>query len=151
MNLTPFLFVLLIIAVAVAHVTRTHEAERLTERFLNAVQNADSETVAGLFCDNAVLLGTVSQVERRGKDIKKYFDYFCKLPNIRALTVNHKIADLEPDIYVNNAVIQWSWDGLEKPITARMSFVVNNGCIFELHSSALPKENEQLHKVSGKY
>lgn len=151
MNWAPLLFVLLILAVGYAQVTQKHAAEQVTERFLAAVESGDPRAAAALFCPDAILLGTVSQIERRGRDIRKYFDYFAKLPNLHVVERTHEISDLEPDIFVDNALVTWSWDGLEKPLTARMSFTVRDGCIFELHSSELPQESEKLHKVSGKY
>lgn len=150
MNWAPLLFILLILAVGYAHVTQKHAAEQVTERFLEAVQSGDPRAVAALFCPDAILLGTVSQIERRGRDIRKYFDYFAKLPNIHVVERTHEISELEPDIYVDNALVTWAWDGHE-PLTARMSFMVKDGCIFELHSSELPHESEKLHEASGKW
>jgi len=150
MNWAPLLFIILIFAVGYAHVTQKHAAELVTERFLEAVESGDPPAVAALFCPDAILLGTVSQIERRGRDIRKYFDYFANLPNIHVVERKHEISELEPDIYVDNAVVTWAWDEHE-PLTARMSFVVKNGCIFELHSSELPHESEKLHEASGKW
>ena len=150
MNWAPLLFILLILAVGYAHVTQKHVAEQVTERFLEAVESGDPQAVADLFCPDAILLGTVSQIERRGRDIRKYFDYFANLSNIRVVERKHEISELEPDVYVDNAFVTWAWDGHE-PLTARMSFVVKSGCIFELHSSELPHESEKLHEASGKW
>lgn len=150
MNWAPLLFILLILAVGYAHVTQKHAAERVTERFLEAVESGDPRAAAALFCPDAILLGTVSQIERRGSDIRKYFDYFAKLPNIHVVDRKHEISELEPDIFVDNAFVTWAWDGHE-PLTARMSFMVKDGCIFELHSSELPHESEKLHEASGKW
>ena len=147
---TPLLLVLLIIAVAVAHATQKHKAERVTEWFLSAVESGDAQAAADFFCEDGILLGTVSQIERRGADIRKYFDYFANLPNLRVVERTHEISELEPDVYVDNAVVTWAWDEHE-PLTARMSFGVKNGCIFELHSSELPHESEKLHEASGKW
>ena len=148
---TTLLFLLLILAVGVLQFTQKHATEQLTDAFLSAVESGDPAAVARLFCRNGILLGTVSRIERRGADIQNYFNYFARLPNIRVLSKKHEITELEPDVYVNNAFVEWTWDGLETPITARMSFFVKNDCIFELHSSALPEENEKLHKASHKY
>ena len=148
---TALLFLILIVAVGVQHATQPHEVEQLTDAFLDAVESGDASAVARLFCPGAILLGTASRVERRGADIKKYFDYFARLPNIRVLSKRHDITRLEDDVFVNNAFVEWEWTGLEKPVTARMSFVVKQGCIFELHSSELPPLNEKLHKASSKY
>lgn len=148
---TALLFILLIVAVGVRHAVQPHAAEQLTDAFLDAVEQGDPSAVARLFCPDAILLGTASRVERRGADIKKYFDYFAHLPGIRVVSKRHEVTRLDQDVYVNNAFVEWEWEGLEKPITARMSFVVKQDCIFELHSSELPPLNEKLHKASAKY
>lgn len=93
----------------------------------------------------------MSQIERKGEDIKLYFDYFANLPNIRVMDKKYQVLEIEPDVWVNNAFVTWMWDGLENPITARMTFVVKDNCIYELHSSELPKENKKLYKISNKF
>jgi hypothetical protein len=130
---------------------QTNETEKITNKFIKAVESNDPEKVSKLFCSNGILIGTVSQVERKNEDIRLYFDYFAKLPNIRVLSKQYSITDIEPDVHVNNAIITWTWDGLKSPIIARMTFVIKDNCIFELHSSALPEENEKLHKISNKF
>ena len=120
-------------------------------QFLNLVTTHDPEGVANLFCPKGVLLGTVSQIERTGEDIRRYFDYFANLPNIHVINKKYNVLEIEPDVWVNNAFVTWMWKGLEKPITARMTFVVKDNCIYELHSSELPKENTKLHKISNKF
>jgi len=82
MNWAPLFFILLIRAVGYAQVTQKHAAEQVTERFLAAVESGDPR--AALFCPDAILLATV-QIERRGRDIRKYFDYFAKLPNLHVV------------------------------------------------------------------
>ena len=41
------------------------------------------------------------------------------------------------NVYINTAFVTWKWDGLDEPIIARMSFILRNNCIYQLHSSAL--------------
>ena len=90
----------------------------------------------------------MSQVKRRGQDIKKYFDYFAKLPGIQVINKKYNISKITSNVYLNTAFITWSWDGLEEPITARMTFIFRDKCIFQLHSSALPDLNKDLLKIS---
>ena len=91
----------------------------------------------------------VSQVERIGADIKGYFDYFAKLPGLKVLSKKYSISKIDTGEYVNTAFITWDWDGLESPLTARMTFIYRDNCIFQLHSSALPELNKKLLKKSG--
>lgn len=126
-------------------------ASKLTDAFLDAVQRHQPLEVARLFCREAVLWGTVSKIRREGADIERYFEYFANLPNIRVVSKDYAVAAIEDDVEINNALVTWTWDGLEKPVQARMTFVVKDQCIFELHSSALPEKNEKLHKISQKF
>lgn len=127
---------------------------KLTDNWIDAVVKEQSpEKIAKLFCKNAELVGTVSQIIRRNEDIKLYFDYFAKLPNISVLEKEYNIMKIDPNTYMNTAYILWNWDGLEKPIMARMTFIFEigwNSCLIYLHSSALPDLNENLYKISGK-
>ena len=124
--------------------------ENLTNVWINAVTKKNNPAeVAKLFCSDANLVGTVSQIKRRGDDIKKYFDYFAKLPEIKVVKKKYNISQVSKDVYVNTAFITWTWKGLKKPIVARMTFTFRKNCIFQLHSSALPDINDDLYKVSG--
>ena len=121
-------------------------ASRLTDAFLDAVQRHQPLDVARLFCREGILLGTVSNLRREGADIERYFDYFA---NLRVVSKEYAVAAIEDDVEINNALV--TWDGLENPVQARMTFVVKDQCIFELHSSALPEKNDKLHKISHKF
>ena len=122
----------------------------LTDNWCNSVIiKHDPEAIANLFCPDGNLVGTVSQVKRKGLDIKRYFNYFAKLPNINIIDKKYNISKVTNDVFINTAFITWMWDGLEKPIVARMTFVFRNSCIFQLHSSALPDLNDKLLEVSN--
>jgi hypothetical protein len=126
------------------------EITKLTDAWINEVTvEQNPEAVHKLFCSDGNLVGTVSQVKRNGEDIKKYFDYFAKLPGIKVLAKKYNISEVTPRVYLNTAFITWTWDGLEDPITARMTFLFRNKCIFQLHSSALPDLNKSLLKISN--
>ena len=112
-------------------------------------------SISNMFCNDAVLIGTVSQIIRKGEDIRKYFDYFAKIPGLRVNKKTYDIQEIDNDTIINNAWIEWNWDGLDEPIMARMSFIfrkdiIGNYCLFELHSSKLPEKSEDLVKISGK-
>jgi hypothetical protein len=125
------------------------EIKRLTDLWINEVtKKHNPEDISKLFCADGNLVGTVSQIKRKGDDIKKYFEYFSKLPGITVISKKYNISKIVDNVYLNTAFIKWTWDGLETPITARMTFIFRNKCIFQLHSSALPDLNKDLYKIS---
>jgi len=120
-----------------------------TDNWISEVVKHNPQEIADLFCTDGNLVGTVSQVKRKGTDIKLYFEYFAKLPNIKVLSKKYNISQVTSNVFINTAFITWSWDGLDKPIVARMTFVFRDMCIFQLHSSALPELNKSLVKISN--
>ena len=121
----------------------------LTDNWINEVTvNHDPRAIYKLFCSDDNLMGTVSQVKRTGNDIEGYFEYFAKLPGIKVFDKKYNISQVTKDVFINTAFITWYWDALDKPITARMTFVFRNNCIFQLHSSQLPDVNEDLLEIS---
>lgn len=127
---------------------------KLTNEWIRLVtEKKDPDEIYKLFCGDGILVGTVSQVERKGENIKKYFDYFAKLPELEVIDKKFSISEVDKNVYVNNAWITWNWKGLEKPIVARMTFIFKETekkwCLFELHSSALPDLNKDLLQISG--
>ena len=123
---------------------------KLTDNWINEVTvNHDPDASYKLFCSDGNLMGTVSQVKRTGLDIKGYFDYFAKLPGIKVFEKKYNISQVTKDVFINTAFITWYWNDLDKPITARMTFVFRNNCIFQLHSSQLPDVNEDLLEISN--
>ena len=134
-------------------ITRTtpESVEKLIDTWINYVTiQHDSKKVASLFCNRGSLVGTVSQIKRTGEDIKLYFDYFANLPGIKVVNRKYQITKVSDDVYINTAFITWYWDGLEAPVVARMTFIINNNCIFQLHSSVLPEVNKSLVEISGR-
>ena len=122
----------------------------LTDLWIKEViVNHNPDAIYNLFCPDGSLVGTVSQVKRKGVDIKKYFNYFAKLPGINVVSKKYNISKVTYNVYTNTAFITWTWDGLEQPITARMTFIYRNNCIFQLHSSKLPDLNKSLLQISN--
>lgn len=109
----------------------------------------DPKAVSKLFCPDGSLVGTVSKEIRKHQDIYKYFVFFANLKGIRVVYKKYNIVKVTDSVYVNTAFIKWYWDGLKEPITARMTFIFRDNCIFQLHSSALPELNKALYKISG--
>lgn len=126
------------------------DISNLTDLWIKEVSvNHDPEAIYKLFCPNGNLVGTVSQVKRKGLDIKSYFDYFAKLPDIKVVSKKYNISKVSDNVFINTAFIEWHWKGLENPITARMSFIYNGKCIFQLHSSVLPELNQSLLQITN--
>jgi hypothetical protein len=122
----------------------------LTDEWINQVTIKNSpEGVSNMFCPDGKLIGTVSRVERKGLDIKKYFDLFAKKPGITVLDKKYNISRVAPGVFINTAFITWFWSGLNEPIVARMTFVFREKCLFQLHSSVLPEVNDELFDISN--
>ena len=133
-----------------SHKDSDKKISNLTDHWCKEVsEKNDPAAIARLFCPDGNLVGTVSQIKRTGAEIQAYFDYFAKLPNITILHKKYNISKVSRDVYINTAFITWTWAGLKKPLTARMSFVFKHHCIFQLHSSALPEVNTQLLNISN--
>ena len=106
-----------------------------------AVDN-DPQAVEQLFCSDGRFVGTIKKVKIDGDAIENYFEYFAKLPGVKVVSKKYDIQRLTSDVYINNAFVTWAWDGLEKPVTQRMSFIFRTRrtsdahCIFQLRTSA---------------
>lgn len=118
----------------------------LTDEWVKQVTvENDPMGVYKMFCDDAILLGTVSTKRRKGDEILDYFYFFAKLPNIEVISSNYNIQKIGNDVYTNTAIITWRWDNQE-PIVARMTFIFRDNCIVQLHSSAMPDPPAELKK-----
>jgi len=149
--------VFIIVSVSFYHSLNTNkinsdEIEKLTNLWIkNVTEKNDPELVSNMFCDDGNLIGTVSQKKRQGMYIKKYFDYFAKLPEIKVIDKIYNISEVASNVYINTAFVTWNWKGLKKPVVARMTFVFRNKCIFQLHSSALPDMNKDLKNNMSRF
>jgi hypothetical protein len=158
MKLSLILFLIIIIFVIIFYYKNKNknkltsdDISSLTDQWIEEVTvNNDPDAVAKLFCSDGNLIGTVSQVKRKGSDIKKYFDYFASLPKIQVIAKSYNISKVTSDVFINTAFVTWYWKGLKKPVIARMTFIYRNKCIFQLHSSVLPDLNKSLLKVSNR-
>jgi len=156
-NGTILIFIILICYLVIFMVVRyrmnnngEYNISELTDQWIEEVTvNHDPEAIYKLFCPDGNLVGTVSQVKRKGVDIKYYFDYFAKLDGIKVVSKNYKISKVADGVYLNTAFITWYWNGLKEPVTARMTFLYRDKCIFQLHSSVLPDLNEKLLEISS--
>jgi len=123
---------------------------RLTDNWIKAVTvDKDPNKIYNLFASDGILLGTVSKITRGDRDIKKYFDYFAKLPGLKVVDKKYDISKITNDVFINNALLTWQWEGQE-PLVANMVFIYRGNKIFYLNSNTLPALNEALLKISGK-
>jgi len=143
------IIIIFIIIISSFSSTNTNDIKKLTDKWCYEVAvKHNTNNIYKLFCSDGNLIGTVSQVKRKGTDIKKYFDYFSHKPGLKIISKNYNISKVTDDVFINTAFIEWFWTGLNEPVVARMTFVYRNKCIFQLHSSVLPNLNEDLMKIS---
>ena len=116
---------------------------------IEVTEKHNPEAISKLFCSDGNLVGTVSQIKRENRDIKSYFKYFANLPGIKVINKEYNISQVTDNVFINTAFITWSWDDLDEPVVARMTFVFRDNCIYQLHSSALPDLNKDLLNISG--
>ena len=122
----------------------------LTNVWCAAVTTKDVDGVMNIFDKNATLVGTVSQIIRRGHDIRGYFNYFCNQPGLKIIDKQDNIQEVNDNTWINVAYVTWKWDSLSSPIIARMTFVFHNNLLVHLHSSKLPELDTNLVEVSKK-
>jgi hypothetical protein len=150
----------------------TAAVEDLTNSWVRAVtEKNDHGAITNHFCSDGILWGTVSQTLRNNMPVEtnsdtsaitEYFKFFANIPGIEVLKTNDAIKPVTSNVFVNNALIKWNYDGLDEPLNARMTFIFrrNSGedeaasekgkfCIFQLHSSGLPALNEDLKAISN--
>lgn len=156
-SLTFYYIIIFFIIIGIIYIlyntfsNRTQNIASLTDKWINAVTvHNDPQEIADMFCSDGSLVGTVSREIRNYNNIKFYFNFFAKLPGIQVISKQYNISRITSDVYLNTAFITWKWDGLEEPVVARMTFIFRNNCVFQLHSSSLPKLNNDLLSISGK-
>jgi hypothetical protein len=120
----------------------------VTDSFINAVTKSNNpKETQKLFCKNGILIGTLSRITRRNMDkynIEDYFNYFAKLKGIKVVSKKYDIQKVQDNIYLNHATINWKWDSIKKPVTARMTFLIKGNCIYLLHSSSMPPFSKKV-------
>ena len=115
-------------------ISKEKKIKMMTNKFLTRVtkKNLDKTTQATLidelFCENATLRGTVSQIIRNknsNPSIKDYFEaYFSRanIPGLRVLRRKFKVVKLNNNLYANYAYVKFNIDK-ETQVTAVMSFI----------------------------
>ena len=114
----------------------------MIETWVEKIRTNDPNQVASLYHDDGLLLGTFSDVERKGHDlILAYFENLLKSKVDVEVVTQHKH---ETDsISVNSGLYNFIVDG--KTVNARFSFVFkkteDDWKILSHHSSVLPESN----------
>ncbi|MDJ0580490.1 DUF4440 domain-containing protein [Crocosphaera sp.] len=134
------------------------EVAETTDMWLNTVTSGSEEVVdevVALYADDGILWGTVSeQVRDTPAEIRDYFEYFAKLPQLSVSSYKGCIRMYDDNLAINTGyyTFTYSKNGQTKEVPARYSFVYqkngnNKWEIIEHHSSALPEAPEALQEV----
>ncbi|MDC0159223.1 SgcJ/EcaC family oxidoreductase [Candidatus Nitrosopelagicus sp.] len=110
--------------------------------WVNKIRTNDPEQVASLYHDDGLLLGTFSDIERKGYDlILAYFENLFKSNVDVEIITEHKH---ETDLLITNSGL-YNFIVDEKTVNARFSFVFiktnDNWKILSHHSSVLPESH----------
>ncbi len=114
----------------------------MLQTWVNKIRTNDPEQVASLYHDDGLLLGTFSDIERKGYDlILAYFENLFKSNVDVEIITEHKH---ETDLLITNSGL-YNFIVDEKTVNARFSFVFiktnDNWKILSHHSSVLPESH----------
>ena len=114
-------------------------ASELLQKWVSAIKGGDPNQVTDLYRDDdAILLGTFSNIERVGRDL--IFEYF---KNLLKSPVDVEIVSEHPHVYVGSAVNSGHYNFVTngKTINARFSFIwkASPWEILSHHSSVMPE------------
>ena len=127
------------------HNINKNDVKKIIDKFLYYVtQKKNAESLNKLFCNDGLLIATLSRKTRKKNkkyNIKNYFKYFTNLEGIKILSKHYNIQKIDNDVFLNQATIKWKWNAIKEPVVARMTFIIRNKCIFLLHSSSLQESN----------
>ena len=156
---------LLIAITPLSGFAQTEKAEKevaeTTDIWLNTVTSGSEEVVdevVALYAEDGLLWGTVSeQVRDTPAEIRDYFEYFAKLPELRVSSYKGCVRIYDENLAINSGYYTFTYnkDGQTKEVPARYSFTYhkddnNQWEIIEHHSSALPEAPETLETVGAK-
>jgi len=114
----------------------------MLDTWVNKIRTNDPKQVASLYFDDGLLLGTFSDIERKGYDlILEYFENLLKSQVDVEIVTQHKHET--ESIITNSGLYNFIVDG--KTINARFSFVFikidDDWKILSHHSSVLPESH----------
>lgn len=163
-KLIPFVSVtaLLVAITPLSSFAQMEEAEKevaaTTDTWLDTVTSGSEgvvDDVVALYAEDGLLWGTVSQqVRDTPAEIRDYFEYFAKLPELSVSSYKGCVRMYEENLAINSGYYTFTYnkDGQTKEVPARYSFTYyknnnNQWKIIEHHSSALPEAPEGLETV----
>ncbi|NEO97389.1 MAG: DUF4440 domain-containing protein [Symploca sp. SIO2E9] len=156
---------LLVAITPISSFAQTEKAEKevaeTTDTWLDTVTSGSEEVVdevVALYAEDGLLWGTVSeQVRDTPAEIRDYFEYFAKLPELRVSSYKGCVRMYDENLAINSGYYTFTYnqDGQTQEIPARYSFTYhkddnNKWEIIEHHSSALPEAPETLETVGAK-
>ena len=110
------------------------EVAEATDTWLNTVTSGSQgvvDEVVALYAENGVLWGTVSeQVRDTPAEIRDYFEYFAKLPELSVSSYKGCIRMYDDNLAINSGyyTFTYSKDGETQAVPARYSFTyLKNG------------------------
>ena len=114
----------------------------MLDTWVEKIRTNDPKQVASLYHDDGLLLGTFSDIERKGHDlILDYFENLLKAQVDVEIVTQHKHES--DSIITNSGLYNFIVDG--KTVNARFSFVFiktdNDWKILSHHSSVLPESH----------
>jgi len=122
------------------------QVQQAIDTWIDAVNSRQSEAVASLYEENAVLLPTLSPKVANTPLLRKgYFDKFTAHPGLIGM-VNEEHIRIYGDIAINSGLYTFTYDkdGQTVIVPARFSFVYHKTpqgwMIIDHHSSKLPVE-----------
>ena len=118
-------------------------ALRLADLWGRAVEGRNPARVVQLYTPDAVLVGTVAQRIKVGRDaIRTYFNSFLRKPGLRVVFKSSHVQQI-PYGFVDSGTYVFHWTGQVKPVVARFTFVWvrrnDRWMLLNHHSSALPE------------
>ncbi len=123
------------------------EIAGLFDRWNNALQSGDADTVTGLYARNAILQPTVSnKVRTSHEEIKDYFEHFLTLKPVGVINYR-QIRRMNENKAVDTGVYTFTLteaDGSKRQVQARYTFLYQKidgkWQILNHHSSAMPQQ-----------
>lgn len=107
-------------------------------QWIDAVHSQNPDTVVNCYAQTAVLLPTVSnQLRYTQKERHDYFvSFLAKKPKCRVISL--MINSVSHDVDVLSGTYAFSFEDNQQ-VTARFSYVYQNGLITQHHSSLMPE------------
>jgi len=112
----------------------------LVSQWVNAISNRDAKQMTDFYSDDAVLLATYTPILTNKQGIFNYFWDFLNKDNLKC-KISYNITQLRGEVMIASGL--YDFDYIDRKgrhqVSARYSFVINDGKIVNHHSSVMPK------------